>query len=160
MRFPTKLHDTLNPVSLSLCSMSQAFQRCYTSFTTLNGYESLSLLHCCAIVPTLRTLRWPRSRPPVSVSVTTSRVSSSGEPTFHVSSTQQRLSSTQQRLPSNCSFPLVERSMTLLAMHRLQLNASWSGAFMLLTFSSTTSKHLFDAYSDMFRTLRCCFHDC
>ena len=30
-------------------------------------------------------------------------------------------------------------SITLLAMHRLQLNASWSGAFMLLTFSSSTS---------------------
>ena len=100
MRFPTKLHDTLNPVSLSLCSMCQAFQRCYTSFTTLNGYESLSLLHCCAIVLALRTLPWPHPRLPMSVSVTISRVSSSGELTFHVSSTQKRL-------PSSCSFPLV-----------------------------------------------------
>ena len=153
MRFPTKLHDTLNPVSLSLCSMCQAFQRCYTSFTTLNGYESLSLslLHCCAIVPALRTLPWPHSRPPVSVSVTTSRVSSSGEPTFHVSSTQKRL-------PSSSSFPLVGIYYSPCdASTSTERFAEWS--LHAPQFLLQHVQHLFDVFSDIFRTLRCCFYN-
>ena len=70
------------------------------------------------------------SRPPVSVSVTTSRVSSSGElSTFHRH---------RNVFHPAAHFHLLG-SITQLGMHRLQLNASWNGAFMLLNFSSNTS---------------------